>query len=188
LSYAPLMAKHWAGETLEVLRLAQLVIDLAAGDATKGDLVAGSPLSFGFAMRGVARYCLGKSGWRDDLQKALAMATDVGESLAVVGIMNWIYLEPVLNGIALVDAEALRNTEEALTAAQQLGDDFQVVLARVMRGIVLSHQSGQDRDKGFRLLIETRQAADGNQFANPGMVPLIDIYLAREQAIRGDLD
>jgi adenylate cyclase len=187
LSYATMIAKLWAGETLEVLRLAQLVIDLAEGDATKGDLVAGSPLSFGFAMRGVARYCLGSSGWKDDLQKALAMAVDVGELLAKVGIMNWVYLEPILNGIALADAVVLRDTAQVLTATEQLGDDFQVVLARLMRAITLTHQEAPERQAGFEMLMALREDARHEQFANPGLIPLIDIYIARENAHCGDI-
>jgi adenylate cyclase len=188
LSYAPLIAKLWAGETLQVLRLAQLVIDLAEGDATKGDLVAGSPPSFGFAMRGVACYCLGGTGWNDDLQRALAMATEVGELLAVVGIMDWVYLEPIMNGIALADATVLRDTAEALAATEQLGDDFQVVIARMMRAIILTHQHGSEREAGFELLTRMREDASHEQFANPGMIPLLNIYIARENAHRGDID
>src|SRR5690348_3845949 len=94
--YGPLIAKQFAcGQTREVRRLAQLIIDVAGGDATKGALVAGSPLSFGFVMRGVARYSLGEAGWRGHLQLGHAMAADVGDRMAMVGVMNWVYTESI---------------------------------------------------------------------------------------------
>ena len=57
-----------------VLRWSQRVIDLADGDPSKGNFIIGSPLAVAFAQRAVARWCLGRPGWRDDLQQALAMA------------------------------------------------------------------------------------------------------------------
>ena len=73
LSLGAMFAKHEIGEMAEVLRLAQMVIDVADGDARKGDLFLGSPLAFALAMRGVARLCLGIVGWKDDLHDAIAM-------------------------------------------------------------------------------------------------------------------
>ena len=46
LSLGAMSAKHEIGEMAEVLRLAQMVIDVADGDAGKGDLFLGSPLTF----------------------------------------------------------------------------------------------------------------------------------------------
>ncbi len=71
--------------------LAQLIIDLAEGDATKGALVGGSPLAMAIVMRGAARYCLGHAGWKDDIREALAMADDVGELMGRVGIRYYAY-------------------------------------------------------------------------------------------------
>ena len=50
------------------------VIDLADGDPSKGNFIFGSPLALAFASRAMARYCLGRPGWRDDLRHGLAMA------------------------------------------------------------------------------------------------------------------
>ncbi len=44
-------AKYETGELAEVLRLAQRVIDLSEGDATKGNLMLESPLAFAIALR-----------------------------------------------------------------------------------------------------------------------------------------
>ena len=69
--------RQWfdAGEFGEVLRWSQTVIDLADGDPTKGaGFGLGSPLAVALAWRGVARWWLGRPGWRQDLDDAVAMA------------------------------------------------------------------------------------------------------------------
>ena len=56
-----------AGEFGEILRLSQTVIDLAAGDPAKGAcFVSDQPLAIALAWRGVARWWLGRPGWRQD--------------------------------------------------------------------------------------------------------------------------
>jgi hypothetical protein len=64
--------KHRAGEMADILRWSQTVIDWADGDPTKGNLVVGSPLAVALVWRGVARYWLGRDGWRQDLDDAVA--------------------------------------------------------------------------------------------------------------------
>ena len=74
LSLPPIYAKDESAELCDVLRWSQRVIDLADGDPSKGNFIFGSPLAIAFAARGIARYCLGRPGWRDDLRHGLAMA------------------------------------------------------------------------------------------------------------------
>ena len=74
LSFAAIYAKLESAEYCDMLRWSQRVIDLADGDPSKGNLLFGSPLAIAFTTRAQARYCLGRPGWRDDLQQALAMA------------------------------------------------------------------------------------------------------------------
>ena len=62
------------GDRPTYLRWSQTVIDWADGDPTKGNLVVGSPLAVALVWRGVARYWLGRDGWRQDLDDAVAMA------------------------------------------------------------------------------------------------------------------
>ena len=52
LMTAALSAKQETGEMSEVLRLAERGIELAGGDATKGYMMTGSPLTLIVAMRG----------------------------------------------------------------------------------------------------------------------------------------
>jgi hypothetical protein len=74
LAYPGTYAKGECAEWSDVLRWSQAVIDLADGDPSKGNFMIGSPLAMAFTSRGMARYCLGRPGWRDDLQHGLAMA------------------------------------------------------------------------------------------------------------------
>src|SRR5262249_29263201 len=67
-------AKHETGEMAAVLRVAQQILDLADGDLKKGDQFLGSPVTVALTMRGIARMCLGMTGWKDDLHRALEMA------------------------------------------------------------------------------------------------------------------
>ena len=74
LSFAAIYAKIESAEWSDVLRWSQRVIDLADGDPSKGNFIFGSPLALAFTTRAIARYCLGRPGWRDDLRHGLAMA------------------------------------------------------------------------------------------------------------------
>ena len=68
------MPRLHSGEWGDVLRWSQRAIDLADGDPSKGNFLFGSPLALAFTSRAMARYCLGRPGWRDDLRHGLAMA------------------------------------------------------------------------------------------------------------------
>ena len=74
LSFALIYAKAENGEWSDVLRWSQRVIDLADGDPSKGNFIFGSPLALALTTRAMARYWLGRPGWRDDLRHGLAMA------------------------------------------------------------------------------------------------------------------
>ena len=74
LPWLPIYAKIENGQWCDVLRWSQRVIDLADGDPSKGNFIFGSPLAVAFTTRAMARYCLGRPGWRDDQRQALAMA------------------------------------------------------------------------------------------------------------------
>jgi len=64
-----------AGEFGEILRWSQTILDLAAGDPAKGaGFGVGSPLAAALTFRGLARWWLGRPGWRQDLHDAVAMA------------------------------------------------------------------------------------------------------------------
>ena len=72
-------------EIAEALRWSQTVIDLADGELAKrakGNRTSDWPLitalAHALATRGTARYALGDSGWRTDLDQAVAKARSLG--------------------------------------------------------------------------------------------------------------
>ncbi len=186
LSFAPIYAKVLSAEVSDALRWSQRVIDLADGDPSKGNFIAGCPLAFAFGTRGVARCCLGRPGWRDDVRHAVAMARSadpVTYARAVALVYGGIAL-----GVLMPDDSAVREIEDALQLAERSGDDFAVGGTRLTLGFALVHRhTDAERDLGSKLL------ADGGEiFLRRGfslcILPIVDVYLARERARRGDRD
>jgi adenylate cyclase len=187
LAYAAMIAKHETAEMTDVLRFAQLVIDLAEGDPAKGSLIFESPLTVVTTTRGFARWCLGIAGWKDDFDQAVATArallTDPG---TLGGVMWFTYVYAIPYGVLVPDATALRDTAEFLSIAEQSGDDLAVDLARAVHGLALAYRDGPERERGFELLVKTRDRAANNQFSLTNL-PLVDIHIAREKARTGDV-
>jgi adenylate cyclase len=53
---------------------------------------------------------------------------------------------------------------------------------------VLIHGEQPGRDAGSRLLTDLREAARQKQFPNPGLIPVLDIFIARRKSHLGDID
>jgi len=186
LSFAALAAKCETGEMADVLRLAQRVIDVANGDPTTGNLIFGSPLAFAITDRGVARWCLGIPGWRDDFAQAVAMAR-AADPLSLAGVIYYTYFFAITSGALLPDATALRDTADAVERAERSGDEMALHVARFARGITLAHRDDPQREAGFALLAQVRDAAVQQRFSLQ-IVPVVDIHLAEQKARSGDLD
>ena len=182
LSFAAMTAKYFAGEMTETLRLAQHAIDLADGDPTKGNMIVQSPLAWAFDSRGGARWALGLAGWRSDFDQAIAVAA-VDPVLQAALIADF-YTLAVMNGSLLPDATALRDTAEALAIAERSASDSALFVALEARGIVLVRQDGPEREHGFDLLAQVREAALQERITRPQ----VDIQIAEERARTGDLD
>ena len=157
LLYPAIYAKYEAGEMHQALRLAQRVIDLADGDATKGNFLTGSPLAFATAMRASARCALGQPNWKDDFDQALAVARV--DPTTWVSIVMFKYVLGIALGAPVADAAALRDTAQALGTAQRCSEDFALHMAQLARGIILVSTDSADRASGFDLLAEARSAA-----------------------------
>jgi adenylate cyclase len=187
LAYAAMLAKHETAEMADLLRFAQLVIDLAEGDFGKGSLIFESPLTVVTTMRGFARWCLGIAGWKDDFDQAIATAraitTDPG---TLAGVMWFTYVPTIPYGVLVPDATALRATADFLSIAEQSGDDLALDLARGIHGLALAYQDGPAREHGFELLAKMRERAANDRFAMTNL-PLVDIHTAREKARTGDI-
>ena len=154
--FMAILMKYRTGEIADVLRWSQSVIDWADGDPTKGNLIVGSPLAVALVWRGVARFWLGRHGWRQDLDDAVAMArsTDpVTHALVVFWKHGW----TITNGVLLADDTAVRELDEALQIAERSGDDTALGLAKYMLGIALVHRDGAaDHQRGLELLAQVR--------------------------------
>ena len=187
LSFAPIYAKMESAEWSDVLRWSQRVIDLADGDPSKGDFIFGSPLALALMSRAIARYCLGRPGWRDDLRRGLAMARST-DPLTYAMVVAYAYFMGIPYGVLRPDDRAVREIEEALRIAERSGDDLALAFTGATLGLALVHRNtAAERGRGHKLLAEV-----GDVFVrrgqNLGELPLVNAYLARERARRGDHD
>jgi class 3 adenylate cyclase len=187
LSFAPIYAKMECAEWCDVLGWSQTVIELADGDASEGNFIIGSPLAVAFTNRAMSRYCLGRSGWRDDQRHALAMAR-TADPMSYALVVTYAYILGIPGGVLTPDDSVLRESEDALQNAERSGDDHAVTLARMTLGLALLHRpTAPERDRGHELLAEVSEA-----FLRPGHylceLPIINVYLARERARRGARD
>ncbi|HTX97928.1 MAG TPA: adenylate/guanylate cyclase domain-containing protein [Mycobacterium sp.] len=187
LSFTPIRAKMASGEWSEMLRLSQRVIDLADDDASKGNFLFGSPLALAFAQRAIARYTLGRPGWRDDLRRGLAVAQGA-DSLSYVTVVSYVYSAGIPGGALRPDDSAVREIEDALAIAERSGDNLQLGFAWLTLGFALVHRhTDAERDRGQQLLAEVREVfLRGGHFLCD--LPMLDVYIARETARRGDRD
>ena len=133
LSFTAINAKIQTGEMAEALRWSQTVIDLADGDPTKGNIIFGSPLALALAARGTARWALGRAGWRDDYDRALAMARSA-DPMSHAMVITFTYGGAIPAGVLLADDAALRDIEEALGITERSSEDFALGLARLGAG------------------------------------------------------
>ena len=164
LLFAAIYAKCQAGEMTEALRLSDRLIDLADGDATKGDLIFGSPLSTAIAMRGHVKMCLGIRGWLDDAADSIAMAAPLDPTSYVFALL-WKYVASIPFGALPADATAIRETTEALRIAESSSDDFILGMGRLCRGLVLVGGEGPQREAGLDLFTQAREMAVAERFS-----------------------
>ena len=119
LSLAAISIKAQTGEMAEALRRSQTVIDLTDGDPTLGKDIFGSPLAVALASRGTARWALGRAGWRDDFDRALAMARGA-DPMSHALVIAFAYGFAISCGVLLADGAALRDIEEALASRRAI--------------------------------------------------------------------
>jgi hypothetical protein len=71
--------------------------------------------------------------------------------------------------------------------AEESGDDFALASMRCALGLALVHGDAADRDRGMESLAQFHDMCVQNRFLL-SEAPLVDVYIAREQARRGDRD
>jgi class 3 adenylate cyclase len=185
LAFVPFANWFESGEFGEILRWSQTVIDLAGGDPGKGaGFGLGSPLAIGLAFRGVARWWLGRPGWRQDLHDAVAMARHSDPATLGV-VVTWTY-GAIPYGVLRADDSALRTIEEAVQTAQRASSDIALIFAEYGLGAALLYRdAAADRQRGLDLMVQAREWLPERM---PNLVPVTDLLAARERARRGDRD
>ncbi|MCV7178919.1 AAA family ATPase [Mycolicibacterium sphagni] len=187
LSVPVVYAKAQIAEWPALLRWSQRVIDLADGDPSKGNFIIGSPLAVAFATRGIARYCMGHSGWHDDLRHGLVMAHSA-DAPSYARAVTYVYGLGIPAGALKADDRAMREIEDSLRIAERCGDDLAVAHAQMTLGFALVHRpTGAERERGRQLLADVGEAFEqrGHNLCD---LPSVKAYSARENARRGDRD
>jgi hypothetical protein len=159
---------------------------LAAGDPTKGaGFGMGSPLAIAVAFRGVARWWLGRPGWRQDLHDALAMARSSDPATLGV-VVTWTYGLGICYGVLRADDSALHTIEEAVQTAQRASSDIAVIFTGyALGGALLYRDAVADRRRGLEMM---EQARDWQRERMPSLIPVTDILVAGEHARCDDRD
>ncbi len=180
-----------AGEFGELMRRSQIAIDLAGGDPAKGaGFGFGSPLAAALAWRGVARWWLGRPGWRQDVDDALAMVRH-SDPTSRAGIVAWTYGLAIQYGVLRADDVAVRATEDAARAAADASNDVALSLGEYTLAVgLLNADDGADRDadreRGLELMSRARET--WLRLHVHFLLPVTELWAARETAKRGDRD
>jgi hypothetical protein len=171
------------------LRWSQTVIDQADGYPAKGaGFGVGSPLAFALTFRGIARWWLGRPGWRQDLHDAVAMARRSNHPTTFAGVVTWTYSWAIHFGVLRADDSAVRAIEEAVQTAQRTSDDIALGVAEYgLGGVLLSRDAVADRHRGLELMMQARDMSLRKQVGQQAL-PVIELWAARERARRGDRD
>jgi hypothetical protein len=175
-----------SGEFGEILRWSQTVIDLAAGDPTKGaGFGMASPLAIALAFRSLARWWLGRPEWRQDLHDAVAMARNSDPATLGV-VLTWTYGVAICYGVLRADDSALRAIEEAVQTAQRASSDIALIFAEYSLGAALLYRdAAADRHRGLELMM---QAREWQRERMPSLVPVTELTTGRERATHDDRD
>ena len=186
LSFAPIYAKGESPEWSDALRWSQRVIDLADGDPSKGNFIFGSPLALAFTSRAIARYA-GSSR----MARRPAARPGHGPQRRPADLRHGRRLGLLRGntaGVLRPDDRVVREIEDALRIAERSGDDLALTFTRLTLGMALVHrQTDAERDRGQKLLAEVSDVFL-RRGHNLGDLPIVDVYVARERARRGDRD
>jgi class 3 adenylate cyclase len=187
LSFAAIYAMGQGGDWSDVLRWSQTAIDLADGDPSKGNFIVGSPLPIVLTTRALARYCLGRLGWRDDLRHGLVMARSA-DPMSYATAVAIVYNGAIPSGVLRADDRAVREIGDALRIAERSSDDLALTIARIALGLALVHRdTDAERDRGQKLLADLSDVLVRRGYILCDF-PIVNVYAERVKARRGDRD
>jgi hypothetical protein len=116
---------------------------------------------------------------------AIARSANPGSHAVVVA---YLYCGAIPGGLLAADDSAMREIESALQNAERSGDDLALTGAQMTLGLALVHrETDAEHDRGHKLLTEVSEleVRRGHYLSE---LPLVNVYLAREMARRGDRD
>ncbi|WP_454788780.1 adenylate/guanylate cyclase domain-containing protein [Mycolicibacterium lutetiense] len=185
-TYAASATKVITGALADVLEWSQAVVDMAGDDAS-ANLAMVSPLATALEFRGVARFWLGRAGWRQDLDDAAEMAstTDpVTRALVLAGGYGF----AIANGALVADDATVLEIEEALRAAEGLTGDTALSTSKCALGIALvTRDARADWERGLELLTQLRTTWLRER-SRLYLVPVADLAAAWASAKLGNRD
>ena len=110
------------------------------------------------------------------------------DPMSYATVVSYVYLVGIPFGVLRPDDPAVREIEDALQNAERSGDDLAVAIARMTLGVALMHRpTATECDRGQKLLAEVSEVLL-RQGQHLGDLPIVEVYVARERARRGDRD
>ena len=100
LSFGPCVAKVQVGEMDDVLRWSQTMVDVAESCTVSEIFILGSPLAMHLAFSAVAKWSIGHRGWREDMQRAIAISRESDACVTCSG--RRLLLHRIVRGVLLV--------------------------------------------------------------------------------------
>ena len=183
----PISVKYQTGHMAEILPWSQAVIEWADGDSAKrSPTIPRSPLiALALVWRGIARWCLGRDGWRQDLDDAVAMAPAT-DPITHPSVVSWKYIDAIPHGVLCADDTAVRALEGALQIAEASGEDTSLGNLKFTLGRVLAERdSPAERQRGVEMLTEVHDMCLQLRFFRTHL-PVVELCAARERSRIGD--
>lgn len=170
----------------KIIRWSQIVIDLAGGDPGRGaGFGVASPLAIASAWRGTARWWLGRTGWREDLNDAMTIAQR-SNAETFSGASAWAYGFALQYGVLRAEDSVVRLSEDALRTARAASSDRAMGLAAYTLAVgLLNRDAAAERQRGLELMMQTRDIWLRKRALF--LIPVTDMWAARETSLRGDL-
>jgi hypothetical protein len=109
-------------------------------------------------------------------------------SATLAAVVTWTYGFAMHYGVLRTDDSTLRAIEEAVQTAQRAGNDLALRMAEyTLAGALLNRDAAADRHRGLELMVRARDMQLRRQVASQ-MVPVTELWAARERGRRGDRD
>ncbi len=184
LSFACCVAKAQTNEMEDVLRWSAAVIDRAETHESADSIILGSPLPMALAFRAVACWSTGRTGWRDDMRRAITLS-DAADAVSRAAVIAYSYMAIPL-GVVVATDSAIAEIEAALHSAEKSAEDIALVLIKLALGMALAERPAEAQ-AGNDILTELAATCTQQQYAM-NAVPGMRVYEAKSLMNAGDLD